>query len=387
MNRSPSIVSWHPVLTDHQSHTLRALQRAADAKLSVVIARTEDATRKTQGWTPADTGALELRLLGPGTCLADVRRTLDEHADSIHLFGSPFDHPRFMVALWLALHRGLPVYLISEPYSTNAAGYLDDDRRGLTWLKSKLRPWVYRFYGLLLRRRVRGVFAISRLAVRQYRALGLPAQRIHPFGYFVPSSGAARPESNRPSRAATSCRAIFVGNLIATKGLGELITSAKRVRAGGLDLQIDVYGAGDPAAFAFDGASVRYGGRIPFGSAQSVIADYDFLVLPSRYDGWGVVVNESLQSGVPVVCSDRVGAGAFVSEHHCGLVYDAASPDALDNALRAMVLDAGLRKRLREACRASSPLLEPAVAGRYMADVLMAHAASGPKVANPWYTC
>ena len=35
---------------------------------------------------------------------------------------------------------------------------------------------------------------------------------------------------------------------------------------------------------------------------------FDVLVLPSAYEPWGLVVNEALEAGVPVIVSDRVGA-------------------------------------------------------------------------------
>lgn len=41
----------------------------------------------------------------------------------------------------------------------------------------------------------------------------------------------------------------------------------------------------------------------------AVFAKADVFVLPSRYDGWGVVVNQALGAGLPVICSDAVGAG------------------------------------------------------------------------------
>lgn len=34
----------------------------------------------------------------------------------------------------------------------------------------------------------------------------------------------------------------------------------------------------------------------------------DILILPSMYDGWGAVVNEALQAGCYVICSDAAGA-------------------------------------------------------------------------------
>jgi glycosyltransferase involved in cell wall biosynthesis len=377
------IVSWHPVLTDHQSHTLQALQRAAGARLTVIVAREEDPMRKAQGWNRADAGELSVHLLGAHPDLDVVRRCLDRHAQAVHLFGSPFDTPWFMVALFMALWRDLPVYLISEPYSTNDAGYLDDQHPIRTRLKALLRPWVYRIYGLLLRRRVKGVFAISPLAVAQYRAIGVPAASIHPFGYFVPAQDPTLRAMPSPDRR--PCRVVFVGSLIRRKGVAELVAAARQLHAEGVDLEIDVYGPGQPDAFDIDGRGIRYAGRIPFGTAQEVIAPYDALVLPSRYDGWGVVVNEAVVAGVPVICSDRVGAGAFVRRWGCGLTFPAGSAEALARALRALATDVCLRNQLRDACIAARDKLSPQVAGRYMADVISGVRAAEPAMSNPWY--
>jgi glycosyltransferase involved in cell wall biosynthesis len=377
-----NIVSWHPVLTDHQSHTLQALADSTGARVTVMVARDEDPARKVQGWTRAEAGTLDVRRLGPRPGLGVLRRQLAEHRDAVHLFGSPFDNPGFMLALAWALWRDLPVYLISEPYSTNAAGYLDDRRALLSRIKSRLRPWVYRAYGLLLRRRVRGVFAISPLAIAQYRAIGIPPARIHPFGYFVPS----RPQAPAvPSETAAGCRTVFVGNLIRRKGIPELVAAVKCLRADGVDLRVDVYGAGEPGMFGIDGDGIRYTGRIPFGMAQDVIGRYDVLVLPSRYDGWGVVVNEAVMAGVPVICSDRVGAGAFVRRWGCGLTFPAESVQGLADALRALATDASLRERLKAACLDARDRLSPAVAGRYLADVIAGAGRDGVALSNPWY--
>lgn len=383
---TPPIVSWHPVLTDHQSHTLLALENAANAKVTVMTVQSEDPTRKAQGWTRPDFSTLDVRLLNPRGGLRIVSRALREHSDCIHLFGSPFDNWRFMLALYRAVRMGLPVYLISEPYSPIAAGYLDDRRRLLNSIKARLRPWLYRLYGWTISERIQGVFAISPLAVAQYRAIGIPASKIYPFGYFVPSDRPPRPDQVRQARTA-GCKAVFVGNLIVRKGLTELITAAKHLRASGVDLRIDAYGAGDPTDFDFDGEAVRYAGRIPFGKAQSVIADYDFLVLPSRYDGWGVVVNEAVQAGVPVICSDRVGAGAFVRKWGCGIAYPADSSDGLEGSLRSLATSPSTRLRMRDACLDSRHRLEPTVAGQYMSDVLGHRDRTGPPPPNPWYDC
>lgn len=38
----------------------------------------------------------------------------------------------------------------------------------------------------------------------------------------------------------------------------------------------------------------------------------DIFILPSIYDGWGAVVNEALQAGCYVICSDAAGASDLI---------------------------------------------------------------------------
>lgn len=384
-NMSAAIVSWHPLLTDHQAYTLEALGEAANVQMTVNVTKNQDAVRKAQGWTETSVRTLTIQLIPKTEWLSFILQQLRERRNSIHLFGSPFEQPKLMLVLFLAIRMGLRVYIISEPYSPIAAGYLEEGKRFSNKVKSWLRPLIYRIYGLVLKKHIEGVFAISPLAVTQYSSMGIEDERIFPFGYFVPSTATGPAKSFLPSSLSSNCRIIFVGSLITRKGLDLLIDAAKRLYALGVSFQIDVYGHGDPDSFGFDNAYIKYAGKIPFGQAQSIIAKYDSLVLPSRYDGWGVVVNEALLAGVPVVCSDRVGAGAIVKKWGCGSVYRQDVADALFDTLFSFVSDSDLRRKMRVAALNIRASLAPTIAGTYMANVLENYRLNLPKPINPWY--
>ncbi len=53
-------------------------------------------------------------------------------------------------------------------------------------------------------------------------------------------------------------------------------------------------------------------GRLPNNVAKAKMAEYDYLVLPSLYDGWGAVVNEALSAGTRVLCSNACGASILI---------------------------------------------------------------------------
>jgi glycosyltransferase involved in cell wall biosynthesis len=53
---------------------------------------------------------------------------------------------------------------------------------------------------------------------------------------------------------------------------------------------------------------ITYAGFQPPDALPGFFARADVFVLPSRYDGWGVVVNQALGAGLPILLSDQVGA-------------------------------------------------------------------------------
>jgi glycosyltransferase involved in cell wall biosynthesis len=385
------VLSWHPVLTDHQSHTLAALQTAGKCTVKVFVADLEHAERRAQGWVNEHASLLSPQCIPAKGWIKFAIRNLLEHRDAVHLFSSPFERTRLILILLLAVFLGLKVYLISEPYSPISVGYQDDKRKFKSWLKAKLRPSLYKLYGFLIRQRIAGVFAISCLAVAQYRMVGIAREKIFPFGYFVP----VQDEKCAVDMSVTDfgeprLRLVFVGNLIERKGLDILLEGVREVNRNGLLLSVDVYGPGDPTPYDFDQSVVRYCGLIPFGNSQSVIANYDLLVLPSRYDGWGVVVNEALMAGVPVLCSNRVGASAVVEKWQCGLVFENENVDDLIEKLKNLLMNPDLIQRIRLATQAVSASLEPKVAGKYIFDIINKDSVlvgALKKQECPWYEC
>jgi glycosyltransferase involved in cell wall biosynthesis len=97
------------------------------------------------------------------------------------------------------------------------------------------------------------------------------------------------------------------------------------------------------------------------------------------------VVNEALMAGVPVVCSNRVGAGAVVKKWGCGLVYDLAEHGALEQALLQVARSPSELQQMRQAARQAGAALDPEVAGQYMMQVLRSVRLDQSAPACPWY--
>ena len=145
--------------------------------------------------------------------------------------------------------------------------------------------------------------------------------------------------------------ALFAGRLAREKGIGVLLDAW---RGSGLDGTLALAGAG--AAPAANG--VRPLGPLAAAELPALYAAADVLVLPSIrtatfLEPWGLVVNEAMHQGTPVIASDAVGAaaGGLVADGRNGLVVPAGDGDALAGALRTVAGDQALRERLGRAAR------------------------------------
>jgi glycosyltransferase involved in cell wall biosynthesis len=151
---------------------------------------------------------------------------------------------------------------------------------------------------------------------------------------------------------------LFVGRPAREKGLGVLMEAW---RTSGLQAPtaLVLVGVGScppwiPAGGAA-GAAVCLGAIAPV-ELRNLYAASDVLVLPSIQtrtflEPWGMVVNEAMNRGLPVIASDAVGAaaGGLVRDGRNGLVVPAGDSAALAEAMTRLATDAPLRARLGKA--------------------------------------
>ena len=66
--------------------------------------------------------------------------------------------------------------------------------------------------------------------------------------------------------------------------------------------------------------NVRFLGRIADRSSAAIIACHDLLILPSRFDGFGLAALEAMVVGKPVVVSEEAGIAPLTTQAECGYV-------------------------------------------------------------------
>lgn len=92
----------------------------------------------------------------------------------------------------------------------------------------------------------------------------------------------------------------------------------------------------------------------------------DCLILPSRRETWGIVVNEAMACGRPAIVSDTVGcAPDLVTSGETGFVYRMSDFDSLAARMKRFFFDNNLSKKMGEKARlrVAQYTLDRAVAG------------------------
>jgi glycosyltransferase involved in cell wall biosynthesis len=137
-----------------------------------------------------------------------------------------------------------------------------------------------------------------------------------------------------------------VSRLVPPKGIRELLAAARRLRAraGGGAFTLLLAGDG-PLRGEAERTSAELGGdlRVLGAVAQTalprVLAAADLLVFPTLHDCWGMVVNEALAAGIPVIGSRYAGAcDELLTREGVGCRFDPTDPASFDAALGDAVL-------------------------------------------------
>jgi glycosyltransferase involved in cell wall biosynthesis len=149
-------------------------------------------------------------------------------------------------------------------------------------------------------------------------------------------------------------RVLFVGGCSLRKGIPYLIDAFRRIDA---PAELRLVGRTNEALFRRIGglpANVRAVGPKTGSTLADEYAAADVFVLPSVEDGYGLVTNEAMNAGLPVIVSDHAGSAEIVRDGENGFVVPARDVDALARRLDALLRDGGLRARMGAAARATA---------------------------------
>ncbi len=202
-----------------------------------------------------------------------------------------------------------------------------------------IRSTVERNLTRVASRYVDAIVAVSEgVDIELRNELGAPANKVFLIHNPIVREVAARIDES--SVLKKELRFIAIGRLSRQKGFDLLVRALAGVKGG---WRLDVYGAG-PELDALTSLVEDCGlhGRIEFrghtDDPNAALDAADWLIMPSRYEGFGLVLVEAMARGVPVISSDCPhGPGEIVDNGRFGVLVPAGDSAALAATLREVM--------------------------------------------------
>jgi len=303
----------------------RALINSGEVDLEVVYAKSLTPDRLQLGWLD-DLKGYHHHFIDERFPKLNAIRIARAQRQRIHIINGIWAEPSFTAALLTLAQAGSRYALYSEAPDPTVA-------------RSACKKMLQGGVGRALAAKAIGVLPVSSLGFDFFKRLGVPDAAIFPFGYF--RSEARWTDRSGYSRDDGKIEMIFAGQIVARKGLDILLDALGPVFDEYPSLILTVIGAGDllpqlrrKVHERLLTERVTFEGVIPPECIPARLAVADLLVLPSRWDGWGVVVNEAFSVGIPAIVSDRCGAADLIENGQNGYVFPSEDVSALRAALR-----------------------------------------------------
>lgn len=159
---------------------------------------------------------------------------------------------------------------------------------------------------------------------------------------------------------------LFVGRLESRKGIDVLLAAAPSLLERFPNAILDI--VGDDTIVRPDGRTYKdefletdlpssiaerviFHGRVEEDELRAFYRACDIFVAPSRYESFGLVFLEAMMFGKPVIGCDAGGGPEVVTAGKTGLLVAPGDVEGLEKAMRTLVSDAALRKRMGKAAR------------------------------------
>lgn len=94
--------------------------------------------------------------------------------------------------------------------------------------------------------------------------------------------------------------------------------------------------------------AITWAGLQPKELLESYYTQMDIVVIPSRFEGFGLTAIESMSYAIPVVASCVDGLAEIIEDQKSGILINSEDPSALSNAVISLIQNSDLRRQIGE---------------------------------------
>lgn len=168
----------------------------------------------------------------------------------------------------------------------------------------------------------------------------------------------------------TSKRIISVGSWTPAKGMDQLLEAFGPLAKKYPDWHVDLYGSGQDESLlrsiiAKHGMASQVTLNGPVANISEKLIESSIYAFPSRSDGFGLVITEAMECGLPTVAMDCPCGPCEIVTPNTGIVVPDKDITAFRNALEKLMTNDGLRKQMGNAAQTE--------VRRFYPDAIMPH--------------
>ena len=321
----------------HQKPLSDALSRITDNNYHFIETYPMSDARKSLGWTVND--------------YPEYVKKIYESEETRRLCISLIDNADVVII------GSAPDELIKNRLKNGALTFRDWERiykSGYEWYKTP--KWLVSFY--LKSGRHKSLYALCASAytaadfAKTFTFLG----KTYKWGYFPPAKHYDNIDALIDKKEPSSI--LWAGRLIDWKHAESAVRVAAKLKSDGYIFRLKIAGDGPLRERlkrqiedeGLSGCVIMLGSLLPERVREYMEKSQIYLFTSDRNEGWGVVLNESMNSGCAVVASHIIGSAPFLIEHrHSGLFYrDGDFEDLYKNV--KWLLDNDIERRKIGAC-------------------------------------
>ncbi|MCC6498507.1 MAG: glycosyltransferase family 4 protein [Propionibacteriaceae bacterium] len=224
------------------------------------------------------------------------------------------------------------------------------------------------------------ILPLGQLGVATFARFGWPPARLLPFMYSPDEADGApiHGGSQLPARPIDErLKLVYVGRFTRyTKGTDLLMSALDKLEDDRWTLDL-VGGYGDlrdsTISWAEAHPQVRFCGSWTDAEMAANLPRYDVAVVPSRFDGWNVTVNEAIRAGIGTIASDETVSHELIHSSGAGMVIRAGSAGELQRAIEHAVLNPQEVANWKRAAQSFASCISSESVGGYLEGVLDWH--------------
>ena len=350
MGEMLKLIFWQNIISPHQIAFIREVSRFYN--IILIVDEIQDSLRKNDGWDIPNVSFAKI-YIKPNI---EFISKLFENKRDVHVFSGIDAYPIVKIGFDMALKNNANIGLLSEP---------------MDWvgIKGKLRFIKGLIQQIKYSSKIDFILAIGIKGRWWFQKIGYSSKIIFDFGYFIEVDKRLLITESEVVRK----KIIYIGRINNNKGVFDLLGAAKQI----IDQfeVLEIYGRGEKldvlnkelAKSVYKG-KVVYCGLMANDHVLNKINESKLLVIPSKgKDGWGVVVNEALLLGVPVIASTNVGSSYLLDGKYSGEI---VKPNDIN--LLSITISKWLKKNIdkKELSLFTKSKISPKVAAQYFKEIL-----------------